>query len=129
MAVYGDTLHSSNGHGLHGGVDSNTWYYKAYDMLVSYPDPMYSPPQGKIGKHFIRFQAKEFKEVRARDFNLERALILAIAVLRKEPSISRAREIKKRINRRLDLWEEGKIAEHVNNVSSRRFSLRCSPRC
>ena len=53
-----------------------------------------------------------------REFNLERALILAIAVLRKEPGISRAREIKKRINRRLDLWEAGKIAELVNDVEN-----------
>ena len=118
MEVYGDTLHSSNGSGLHGGVECDAWYCKAYDTLVSHPNPMYSPPQGKIGKRFIKLQAKEFKKVRAQEFNSERALILAVAVLRKEPGISRAREIKKRINQRLDLWEAGKTAELVNNVEN-----------
>ena len=78
-------------------------------MLVSHPNPLYSPPQGKIRKRFIRLQVRDLKKVPVREYNSERALILAIATLQKEPGISWVKEIKKKTTQRIDPWEAGKL--------------------
>ena len=78
-----------------------------YNLVVSYSHPLYSPPRGIAGNTFIENQAKEFALVRNRETNSERALIYAACILRKERGISRSSSIKRRILRRMELWDTG----------------------
>ena len=83
--------------------------------LISYPHPLYSPPHGIAGNTFIINQAKEFALVRTRETNSERALIYAAFIPRKELEISLSSAIKRRILRRMELWDAGKIPELVED--------------
>ena len=113
-AVYGgDCLHHNTGEHLHGGVANDEAMQFLYNLVVSYPHPLYSPPRGIAGNTFIEKQAKEFELVRTRETNSECALIFAACILRKERGISRASSIKRRILRMIELWDAGKIPELV----------------
>jgi len=77
---------------------------------------MYSPPKGPAGKKFIVAYAAEWRKVRKRETNSEQALIFPACILRKAKGVNRSAAIKRRILRRLALWESGQIAELVNDI-------------
>jgi len=113
IEVYGDTVHRNDGRQLHGGIEDDEAMCMLYDKVVSYAHPLYSPPKGKVGEEFIRLLAEELQKVRRRESNSERFLILAPVILRRETGIIGAKNIRTRIERRMKLWREGKIAELV----------------
>ena len=57
-----------------------------------------------MGRRFTAFLAAEWLGVLNRKWNSERPLFFAHAVLTKTLGARKAREIRARINRRLDLW-------------------------
>ena len=77
---------------------------------------MYSPPPGIAKNTFIVKQEKEFLPMRTRETNSERALVYAACVLRKERGISQSSLIKRRILRRMELWDADKIPELVEDI-------------
>ncbi|KAL7549341.1 hypothetical protein ACHAWF_012611, partial [Thalassiosira exigua] len=116
IEVYGDTVHRNGGRQLHGGIAEDDGMCMIYDKIVSYAHPLYTPPQGRVGNEFIRAQAEEFAKVRRRETNSEQALIFAPCILCKESGVTRARDIRRRIERRMELWKQGKIAELVQDT-------------
>ena len=60
--------------------------------------------------------AAEFRGVRERRWNAERPLVFCAVVLQTTPGVRRARDIRRRVDRRLDLWEEGKFAGLVGDT-------------
>jgi hypothetical protein len=60
--------------------------------------------------------AREFGGVRERKWNSERALIFAVCVLRKRPGVIRAQDIKRRVERRLQLWTDGHYDALVQDI-------------
>ena len=87
-----------------------------YNKVVSYPHPLYSPPKGKVGNRFLAMLAEELKKVRMRETNSECAMIFPACILRRKTGIVKAKAIRRRIMRRLDLWKEGKIGELAQDV-------------
>jgi hypothetical protein len=116
IEVYGDTVHHNDGRHLHGGVEDDAEMCELGDRVFIFPHPMYSHPQGKVGKRLLQMYVTELKGVRARKWNSERALIFPAVILRKEPLAKRAENIRVCIERRLDKWEEGHIKELVQDT-------------
>jgi hypothetical protein len=77
---------------------------------------MYNPPKGGLGQRVVSTMAREFTGVRERKWNSERALIFAACVLRKSPGVVRARDIKRRVERRLNLWIDGQYDALVQDI-------------
>ena len=116
--MYGDTIHQNDRWHLHGGVEDDEAMQYLYDKVVSHPHPMYSPPKGEVGNLFLARYTAELRKVRARETNSERAMIFPACILRKEPGIRRAKMIRKRILQRLQLWDKGKYAELINDITN-----------
>ena len=115
--VYGgDTVHRNDGRHLHGGVDGDAAMCMLFDEIVSYPHPMYSPPKGKVGQRFLTMLAEEWRKVRGRETNSERALIFPAVIMRRDGGIRKAKDIRRRLTSRMNLWESGKIAELVQDT-------------
>ena len=87
-----------------------------YAKVIATPHPFYSPPKWPAGKKLIVAFAGEWRKVRKRETNSEQALIFPACILRKAKGVSRAKTIKRRITRRLALWENGQITELVNDI-------------
>ena len=62
--------------------------------------------------------AAEWREVLKKSWNSERPLVFAHVVLTKTLGVRRAREIRARITRRMDLWERGQHAGLVGNAEA-----------
>ena len=60
--------------------------------------------------------ADELQKVRRRESNSERFLILTPVILRRETGIVGAKDIRSRVERRMKLWRDGKIAELVEDT-------------
>jgi hypothetical protein len=118
IEVYGDTIHRNDGRHLDGGIEDDVAMCYLYDRVVSHQHSLYSPPQGKVGNAFLDTFRKELRMVRARLSNSERVMIFPVCILRREPGIVKAAAIRRRIMRRLELWDGGHIAELVQDVVS-----------
>ena len=70
----------------------------------------YATPSEAVGRRFTEILAAEWRGVLTRSWNSERPLIFAHVVLTKTLGVRRAREIRARITRRMDLWERGQYA-------------------
>jgi hypothetical protein len=77
---------------------------------------MYNPPKGGLRQLVVLTMAREFGGVCERRWNSERALIFAACVLRKSPGVIRARDIKRRVERRLQLWTDGHYNALVQDI-------------
>jgi hypothetical protein len=77
---------------------------------------MYNPPKGGLGQQVVLTMTREFGGICKRRWNSERALIFAACVLRKSPGMTRARNIKRRVERRLRLWTDGHYDALVHDI-------------
>jgi hypothetical protein len=77
---------------------------------------MDNPPIGGVGQRVVATSAREFRGMHVRKWNLERALIFATCVLRKSPCVICARDIKRRVERRLTLWVGGQYDALVQDI-------------
>ena len=118
ISVYGDTTHQNDGRHLHGGVTDDTVWQQRYDCVVSLPHKLYFPPQGQVGKQVVATYAQELRGVRERKCNSERPLIFLACVLRRRPGCTRSKDIKRRVENRLRLWEEGKLDALVQDITN-----------
>jgi hypothetical protein len=107
VAVYGDSIHRNDGRHLDGGIADDSVWQRRYDCVVAHPHPMYNLPKGGLGQRVVSRMAREFGGVRKQRWNSKRALIFAACVLRKSPGVIRAHDIKRRVERRLQLWTDG----------------------
>ena len=67
----------------------------------------YNAPYGTVGRSFTTILAAEWRGVIGRTWNFERPLVFANVVLKKTLGVCRAKEIRDRITRRMDLWDRG----------------------
>ena len=116
IAVYGDSIHRNDGRHLDGGVANDDVWQRRYDRVVASPYPMYNSPMGGLGHRVVSTLAGEFRSVRERRWNSERALIFAACVLRKSPGVIQSRDIKRRVERRLQLWTDGHYDALVQDI-------------
>ncbi len=107
VAVYGDSIHRNDGRHLDGGVANEKVWQRRYDWVVAHPHPMYNLPKGGLGHRVVLTLAKEFGGIRERKWNSKRALIFGACVLCKSPGVIRLCDIKRRVERRLQLWTDG----------------------
>ncbi len=106
QAVYGKTIHQNDGRHLDGSIANDAVWQARYDSVVANPHQLYLPPQGKIGAEVVSLVASELRGVHERKWNSKRPLILMACILRRKHGCVKAKEIKKCIATRLDLWRQ-----------------------
>ena len=115
-AVYGDTIHRSDGRHLDWGTANDAVWQARYDAVVANPHQLYLPPQGKIGAEVMSLMASELRGVRECKWNSERPLILVACILCRKHRCVKAKEIKKRIATRINLWRQGKYDALIHAI-------------
>ena len=117
-AVYGDWPHHNDGRHLTGRVEGDAAWQRRWRRIVDLSTTHYSAPKGKVGRRFISTLAKEFRGVQARTWNSERPLVFVAVVLQTTPGVKRARDIRKRLTHRMDLWDEGKFIALIDDTET-----------
>ena len=105
--IYGDHPHDNDGTHLDGGVPDDALWQHRFDQLSVRSPSHYSLPNGRVGKRFVRLLTEEFASVLTRDCNSEKPLVFVMVILQKDPMVRKARDIRRRLEQRLDHWEEG----------------------
>lgn len=106
--IYGDHVHANDGTHLAAGIPDDQLWQSYYRSLVAYNPSEYHLPNNSIGKQFITILADLLDGIRLRHHNAEKFLIFPIVILQRCHSITKADDVKKRIQWRLQLWTQGK---------------------
>jgi hypothetical protein len=114
-SIYGDYVHSNDGCHLDGGVtDDHRWQWR-WRRVVQHSPTRYSVPRGRIGRRFLATLTREFRGVRQRHWNSERPLVYAAVILQASPGVRRARNIRRRLERRMDCWDQGHFTALIDD--------------
>ena len=116
--VYGDHPHHNDGRHLTGGVDGDATWQRRWRRMVDLSPTHYSVPKGVVGCRFVATLAQEFRGVKARTWNSKRPLVFVSVVLQMTPGVKRARDIRKRLGHRMDLWDQGKFTALVDDTET-----------
>jgi hypothetical protein len=73
-------------------------------------------PQCRIGERFLSCVTAVLRTARLRHCNSEKVVVFISVILQKQPRVSRARDIKRRLANRLEHWEKGSYRNLVNGI-------------
>ena len=118
QGVYGDFPHHNDGSHLDGGIADNAAWKRCWRRLAAQSASWYATPSGAVGRRFTAILAVEWQGILGRSWNSKRPLVFAHVVLTNKLGVRRAREIRARITRRMDLWERGQHAGLVGETEA-----------
>ena len=118
QGVYGDFPHNNDGSHLDGGIADDAAWKRRWRRLAAQSASCYAMPSGAAGRQFTAILAAEWRGVLGRSWNSERTLVFAHVIITKTFGVHRAREIRARITRRMDLWERGHHAGLVGDAEA-----------
>ena len=98
-------------------VDDAAWQ-RRWRRIPAQSGSWYATPSGAVGCCFTAILAAEWRGVLNGSCNSERPLVFSHLVLTKTLSVRRAREIRARITRRMDLWERGQHAGLMGDANA-----------
>jgi hypothetical protein len=116
--VFGDTIHHNDGRHLDGGVgkDEDRKWQRLHERVVAASLPLYSLPNGRWAKRFLKLQTALWTDVRERGCNSEKACVFAPLILRQVRSKKTMSEVKTLVWSRMDAWEAGRYCALVKEV-------------
>ena len=103
QGVYGDFPYHNDGSHLDRGISDDAAWKSHWRRIAAQPASWYATPSGVVGRRFMEILAAEWRGVINRSWNSERPLIFAHVVLTKTLGVRRAKEIRARITRCMDL--------------------------
>ena len=116
--VYGDFLHHNDGSHLDRGVPDDTIWQRRWRRIAAQLASWYATPSGAVGSCFVAVLDAEWWSILSISWNSEIPLVFSHIVLTKMLGVCRAKEIRARITRCMDLWERGLRAGLVGNAEA-----------
>ena len=126
--AYGDHVHDNAGTHLNGGVANDALWQRRWRRMAQLATTRYQAPPGKVGRRFLTILVAEFRGVRDRLWNSERPLVFVATVLQTTPGVRRAKDIRKRLAQRMDLWNQGQFKALVDDAEGEVLSRLSSSR-
>ena len=105
--VYGDYPQHKSGSHLNEGVLEDAIWQSRWRRISAHSANWYATHSVLVGRRFTAILAAEWRGVLGRSWKYNRPLVFAHVVLMKTLGIHRAKEIRERITRWMDLWERG----------------------
>ena len=116
LAVLGDYPHDNTGDHLDGAVASDAADQILWRRVVQLPLRPYHVPKGTVGRRFIAKVAELLRDVRLRRCNSEQLIVFVAVVLQTSHGVRAAKDIRRVIDTRMDLWQQGKAAAMVESL-------------
>jgi len=121
--VYGDHVRADDGSQQNGGVMTDRTWQSYWKRMAQVTPSHYAIPKGIVGWHFLMILTNEFRAVRVdRTTNLEKPLVFVLIVLPKTPGVQMAKDIRMRLQQRMDLWSQECYAALVNDMEAEALS-------
>ena len=109
QAVYGDHVRQNDGTHLDGGIADDAIWQAHWREVISLPPQRYAAPNGRVGRLFLQGVTAEFQGIQSRKWNSERLIVFIAVILQRSPEAKRARDIRRRIEARLQEWSAGRF--------------------
>ena len=116
--VYGDWVHGNPGTHLDGGVKEDGLWQEWWRDLAVMPPRRYEAQSKKVERRFVNALTEELRGIRDRRCNSERFIVFQTVTFQRARHVTASREIRRRIERRLDAWEAGRYAMLVEDTLS-----------
>ena len=108
-AVYGDHVHQNDGTHLNGGIADDAEWQARFNTLIVLHNQQYDLPRGRVGHTFIDEFSNIIEGVIDRKWNFERAMVFMMTVLQRTSSVKKAKDVKERLDTRIQAWKDGKF--------------------
>ena len=114
--VYRYWVHGNRGTHLDSGIaEDRTWQGWWHDLAIM-PSRRYKAPCGKVGRRYVNVLVRDLRGVLDRRWNLERFNVFQMATLQRARHVTASRDIRRRIEKRLDTWEAENHAMLVDDT-------------
>ena len=126
--VYGDWVHGNPRTNLDGGVTEDGLWQGWWRDLAVMPPRRYEAPSGKVGRRFVNALVGELRGIRDWRWNSERFIVFQPLTLQRARHVTESRDIRHRIENRLDAWEAGRygmLVEDTLRSSTQYFTAVC----
>ena len=80
------------------------------------PSRRYEAPYGKVGRRYVNALVRELRGVCDRRWNSERFIVFQTVTLQRARHVTASRDIRRRIEKRLDAWEAENYAMLVEDM-------------
>ncbi|KAF6210308.1 hypothetical protein GE061_013412 [Apolygus lucorum] len=95
--------------------EDETWS-KRWRSIATLQGKQYAIPLGNIGRKFVSILTAEITGVVNRTHTSDRIFVLCATVLQREKIVNSSSDIKRAISKRMELWEEGKVDELIQEA-------------
>jgi hypothetical protein len=107
-SVYGDHVHQNDGTHLHNNNKRGDEFTNYWKRLIPYPPKQYKLPRGKVGRLFVETLSKEVDLLTMDKEDSERIIVFILVILQRTKTVTKAADIRARIELRLNNWLDGK---------------------
>jgi hypothetical protein len=107
--VFGDHVHQNNGSHLDGGIIDDSMWQNYHRRLIVYQGKQYDAPKGSVGNRFIMKLSEIIAGIKSRKFNSEVLMVYIMVILQRTKDVKGSGDIRRRLTRRMNDWEEGKF--------------------
>jgi hypothetical protein len=105
--VYGDHVHDNDGTHLDGGIADDALWQGYWWQLVEHLSHLFDIPNDTLGKRIIELTAEGMEGLQKRKWNSERLLVFNQVMLQRTQNVKRAKDVKRLLTHRMDLWDKG----------------------
>jgi len=117
--VFGDIIHPNDGTHLDGGVQEDRLWQARWRRMAQIAPTHYAVPRGAVGRRFLTILTNEFRTAReGRTSNSEKPIVFVSVILPKTPGVRAAKDIRQRLQQRMDLWIQGNYAALVDDTEA-----------
>ena len=114
--VYRDWVHANPGTQLDGGISEDVAWQVWWRDLAVMSLRRYDAPSGRVRWRFVGTLGDELRGVGYRLWNSEWFIIFQTVILKRAQHITASHAIRRRTEKRIDAWREGKHATMVENT-------------
>ena len=107
------------------GVTDNAIWQCRWRRLATQPDSWYATPSGSVGCCFTAILVAEWRGVLGRSWKSERPLVFPRVILTKTLGVRRAKYIRARTTRRIELWDRGLHVGLVGDADAEGADREC----
>jgi hypothetical protein len=109
LGVYDDYIHQDDRTHLDGGIKDDAVWQERWRTVVTLPGQRYNAPGGAVGRYFVRLLTEELNCICSRKWNSEKYIVFQMVILQKSKLVTAAGDIKRRLSKWMDSWEECKF--------------------
>jgi hypothetical protein len=107
--VYGDHVHQNSGEHLDGGIIDDSKWQNFHRRLIVFHSSQYNAPSGAVGRRYVEKLSEIVEGIHSRKWNSETLMVFMMVILQRSKDVKSAKDIKRRLTRRMNDWESGKF--------------------